>query len=81
MASTDTNMWREHVPIVQAGNPVFSPPLRGLMVLAAGQVAFVTEHGETVTKSLEAGTLIPFYIRQILDAETTVADGSLMAGR
>lgn len=79
--SSDNNLWREHVPITQASNPTFSPPLRGVHVLAAGDVSFVTEHGETVTKTFAAGDFIRFYIVQILDAGTTVTDANLMAGR
>lgn len=79
--TTDNNFWREHVPITQASNPTFSPPLRGMRVLAAGAVSFVTEHGETVTKTFGAGDLIEFYVIQVLDAGTTVSDANLMAGR
>lgn len=77
----DLNIWTEHVPIVQAGDPTYSPCLRGILVLAAGDLSFATDHGETVTVTLEANTFVPFYIRQIFGTATTIDDADLLAGR
>lgn len=82
MANSDIVLWSKDVPIVQAGDPTFHPPLRGLMCLASGNVRFVTAGGQTVDYAVPAaGHFIPYMIKQIMNTGTDIADASLKAGQ
>jgi hypothetical protein len=78
----DLLFWSVDVPIVQAGDPTFHPPLRGIKALATGNVRFVTAGGQTVDYPVPfAGDVIPYFIKQVLNTGTDIADANLKGGR
>jgi hypothetical protein len=65
------------VPIVQAGNPTYNPPLRGLLVCAIGDVEVIVGGVTALIPIDTAPFIIPFYINGINGTNTTVADADL----
>lgn len=79
--SEQVGPWKYAVAIVQSDSTVYNPPLRGLYVMAAGNVKVLTANGVTRTWACPAGFWIPDYISKVFDTDTAVADVNLHSGR
>jgi hypothetical protein len=70
------------VPIAKDDDTVIDPPLKALVVTAAGTVVYKNEHDTTITLILTTAPFImPGRVRQILDTGTDIADSALIGLR
>jgi hypothetical protein len=72
-------------PIVQSDSTVIDPPLKAIVILAAGDLSFVDSEDSTVTKTFPdaaSGGAYPFVlpcrIRQVKDTGTTLTDAQMI---
>jgi hypothetical protein len=72
-------------PIVQSDTAEYSPPLKGIIILAAGDLKFDDVEGNTVTRTFVAaasGGAYPYtlelHIRRVYDTGTTLTDAQMI---
>lgn len=74
LARTPEGLWREHVAITKSDVTTYDPPLRGLLVMGAGDVICEDMEGTEVTyPSCPAGFFIHTLITKV-KAATTASD-------
>ena len=61
----------DSLDVTASNTTTYDPPLRSLYVTGAGDVAFVTLRGNTVTWTVPANFVIPVVMRQVLATGTT----------
>lgn len=78
--AVDVNFWNTAVPIVASNSTVYSPALRGLLVMATGTVNITTAKGQDLTVTVaSAPFVVPFYISKVRTGGS-VADASMFGG-
>jgi hypothetical protein len=80
----DVNFWSFIAQPVQHDTNYLAFVSRGVLVLAAGDVNYITAGGSEDTLSVSAAMLpyiIPCFVRQIKATATTVADTDMRIGR
>ena len=74
------SIWNRTQAIVQSDATEYSPPLRGLYVMAAGDVKITTWDGVAEVWACPAGFYIPRYIKIVWDTGTAVTNANLFSG-
>lgn len=80
------DIYAKTITVVQSDTTAYGPTtsygtwLRGLHVMAAGNVKILTHDGVTETWTCPAGFYIPRHIAKVFDTDTDVADANLFSG-
>lgn len=71
IARTPEGLWRKHMAITKSDSTTYDPPLRGLLVMGAGDVVATDFEGNDVTySSCPAGFFIPTLLTKVKAATT-----------
>lgn len=66
--------------ITQSDESALPTPAKALWIGATGSVRVITLAGTTVTfTGVQAGTVLPISVRQVMDTGTDITDGDMLA--